>query len=211
MSKRVGFSLLIMAVVLVFAVGSKTACAVPISQASTIHIGGGLASATGGGVDQDGSRWDIATGIDFDNTPLNRSFVGGRTGDFLTVGPFTSVNFESFMFDPILIPSPVTLWQTVPSFFYPVPTLASFVMDEVYVSVQTVSTLTLRGTGTLALEGFDDTAGSWVLTLQGMNGSFSYSTTSAPVPEPGTIALLGIGLAGLVGVGVRRRAKKNAV
>lgn len=32
----------------------------------------------------------------------------------------------------------------------------------------------------------------------------------APVPEPGTIALLGIGLAGLVGVGMRKRAKKKA-
>ncbi len=31
-----------------------------------------------------------------------------------------------------------------------------------------------------------------------------------PVPEPGTVALLGIGLAGLVGVGARRRAKKKA-
>ncbi len=39
-----------------------------------------------------------------------------------------------------------------------------------------------------------------------INGSFHQ-----PVPEPGTIALLGIGLAGLVGVEKRRRRKKRAV
>ena len=40
-------------------------------------------------------------------------------------------------------------------------------------------------------------------------GGNLYNSTGklAPVPEPGTIALLGIGLAGLVGVGVRRRMK----
>ncbi len=39
----------------------------------------------------------------------------------------------------------------------------------------------------------------------------TYSGSATPVPEPGTIALLGISLAGLVGVGVRKRAMKKAV
>jgi hypothetical protein len=42
------------------------------------------------------------------------------------------------------------------------------------------------------------------------SGGDSFHSSYAPVPEPGTVALLGIGLAGLVGVGARRRAKKKA-
>lgn len=45
-------------------------------------------------------------------------------------------------------------------------------------------------------------------TAVGQNTSFDQELQ--PVPEPGTVALLGIGLAGLVGVGARRRAKKKA-
>lgn len=39
----------------------------------------------------------------------------------------------------------------------------------------------------------------------------SYTDGGEPIPEPATIALLGIGLAGLAGVEVRRRRKKKAV
>jgi len=48
--------------------------------------------------------------------------------------------------------------------------------------------------------GWSDPTGAWLSR-----------TVSAPVPEPTTIALLGIGLAGLAGAKVRRRQKKKAV
>ncbi len=43
----------------------------------------------------------------------------------------------------------------------------------------------------------------------GAGGGTASIDNSLATPEPGTIALLGIGLAGLVGVGARRRMKKN--
>tara|TARA_R110001592_G_scaffold341474_1_gene630538 strand:- start:7036 stop:7545 length:510 start_codon:yes stop_codon:yes gene_type:complete len=68
---------------------------------------------------------------------------------------------------------------------------------------QSVGSFTLfSGTGTLSATGYDDTAGSWKYSDQGL----TFSAQSAPVSEPASIALLGLGLAGL-GFARRKQAK----
>ncbi len=51
----------------------------------------------------------------------------------------------------------------------------------------------------------------WTMSCGNDQIKGSFQEPPSAVPEPGTIALLGIGLAGLAGIGARRRLKKKAV
>jgi len=70
-------------------------------------------------------------------------------------------------------------------------------------SQQGIPSLTVSGTGTLTLSGFDATEGRWELTTQGPQGGaqVTFSATAIPVgqavPEPGSMILLASALSGL--------------
>jgi hypothetical protein len=68
-------------------------------------------------------------------------------------------------------------------------------------------TLTLDGSGTLMIDGYDATPGSWIMTLNQADGSFSFSSSNGAVPDGGmTVIMLGLGLCG-IGM-IRRKLTK---
>jgi hypothetical protein len=82
----------------------------------------------------------------------------------------------------------------------------SFDLSTLVIDQREDNFLDLSGAGVFHAPDFDDTPGVWNLSLQQVNGeiegSFSSSSIVEEVPEPVTISLIGLGLAGLA---ARRR------
>jgi hypothetical protein len=70
--------------------------------------------------------------------------------------------------------------------------------------------VSVNGSGTLTITGFDPTPGTWNFTggFTGAQANLSFSSAPVPaVPEPASMMLLGSGLIGLAGA-ARRRFRK---
>lgn len=148
---------------------------------------------------------DLAVALDFTSTgapnpgvagPMN---IDGGTGVFAGItGPGT---IKDFCFVPgscgIYQGAPIAAWQTSAGG-------ATFDMLSVTAPFKAVDSLVLRGTGLFHIGGFDDTAGTFTISVTHTGTAFSFSATdtATPVPEPASLLLFGLGL-----VGVAKRAR----
>lgn len=162
---------LLAVVVIAGALAPIAASAVPISADSELGMFGTLTL-------DGGATLDVATGLSFPS-PVT---IAVAAGDFST----GTATFSSFVFDP-----------STPGSIFTFGAGGEFTADSIVIDFQTPTALGLTLVGTFSLAGFDDVPGQVVLTADTLGGLFTFSASGTVIPEPTTVMLLGLGLAGL--------------
>ncbi|NEX64123.1 PEP-CTERM sorting domain-containing protein [Noviherbaspirillum galbum] len=190
---------------LALAAMSATASSADILVGSTINIFGNVSSIGGSG------SLDSATGLDFfkngsAGTPGGTISLGvGSTGTFSLFntagcpaspsagGCGTIEDIADFgTFGPIA--GFYTITEGANTLAFDLNTLN--VDSRIPATGSSLASLTISGTGTFHLSGYNAAAGVFTLTSQG-NGFTTFSASTVSIPEPMPIALLGIAGAGL--------------
>ena len=179
------------AVLVAGAIWAGSAGAAPLIGSGSVSMAGGF-TPKGGNADLSDAK-----GIHFLPAGPGNVMVTspGGTGSFASLTTGTVGSIHDFNFTPF---TPVGNFLTIGAF--------SFDLNSITVVTQNATFLDLHGTATVSEAGFADTTATFDFSGQGGGApaTFSWSATASAsdVPEPMTVGILGIGLAGF---GVLRR------
>lgn len=165
-------------------------------SASALPVSGGISFSS------DGSPFSFNTTtntVDFSDLGTN-AVVDSVSGDFAN---YFSVNnaatFHDFVYDPFS--GPVTIWDALATVGGNAGTSIQFDLNSATTLLELSNLVVLEGVGELS-GGGSTQSGIWNISMNSAGGTFSWSASTAAVPEPSMFMLFGLGLAG---VGLARR------
>jgi hypothetical protein len=181
-------------------------CGLVLALTATMALSAGATMITGdisfsGSTSFDNVNLNYATRItSFSNSVVS---AAGGTGDYASVTGGTNAAFTTFGFrSPNETTGTFQLWTlTDGTYTY------SLYATSIVVSFSNSSNIVIEGSGIAYITGYDDTPGTWSISANSAGITASFSSSATAVPEPATILLFGLGIAGLAIFGRRKRGK----